>query len=162
METVIPRRKEQIFAGQHERGCKVQRIQAPKVTLDRECGGLFDECLIDLDDPECRPLPGQPPGGRGACGESDGTERLDEADATDVPTVGLGHRVADEVAERVFYVALYKRAGVEVELQRSASRSASTSDEALRLERTSFGARAGRAAAGARTRCHGGRPMCYK
>jgi hypothetical protein len=77
---------------------------------------------------------------------------LDEADAAHEPALGTVHSFEDGVAAGLGDVALYQRARIEVEVQRSASRSASTSPDALRSLLTGWGARLGRACAGATSR----------
>jgi len=81
-----------------------------------------------------------------------GPNRLDEPNATNEPAVSGLHRAADEVAARLRHVTLDQRAGVEVEAQRSRSRSANTSSDARREEVVNRGARAGWLRAGGVTR----------
>jgi hypothetical protein len=71
-------------------------------------------------------------GGSNAGGECDGANGLNEPTAADEPAICVPHRVTDELAVRLRDVALDERAGVQIEVQRSASRSASTTVEALR------------------------------
>jgi hypothetical protein len=130
----------------------MQGVQAAELTIDRQRGRMLDQILIDLDDAKRLPLLPD-----GACSrltgrEGDSTRGLNEADTTDKPAVGVVHRVANEVATRLSDIALYKRACVEIEIQRSASRSDSTSEEALRRDFTRRGARLGRVREGTTTR----------
>src|ERR1035438_398433 len=113
---------------------------------------MFGQALVHLDHAERRPLLAHGLGGCFACAQADGAAGLREADATHEPPVGAVHRVADELAAGLSDIALDQRAGVKVEVQRSASRSASTSEDALWAVSTSCGARLGRGRAGATNR----------
>jgi hypothetical protein len=134
------------------RSGQMQGVQTAQLTIHRHRGCMLDEILIHLDDPERRPfLADSPHGGLTGC-NGDSTSGLDEADTADKPPDGAIHRVSNELAARLGDVALDKRACIEIEVQRSASRSDSTSEEALRRDLTSRGARLGRAREGTATR----------
>src|SRR5919202_3984847 len=119
-----------------------------EIALERQRGGVLDKRLVDLDDSEGGPLVLDGLDRARPRDQADRPHSLDESGATDVPAVGFRHRSADKLALRLRDIALDERARVEVELQRSASRSESTSEEARRRDLASLGARLGRARAG--------------
>ena len=129
----------------------MQCVHAAKFSVDGEPGGVFDQPLLHFDNSERRPLIANDLGGSLASAQSDGSDGLDEADAAHEPVLGSLHSVEDEVASRLGDVALDQRARVKVEVQRSASRSANTSPEALRSLFTGRGV-LGRVRAGATNR----------
>lgn len=148
VEAMVPGDQEKIVLGEHQGGGEVQGVQAAQLALDSELGRLLDQALVHLDHGERWPLLAHGPRGCSACTQADGADTLHEADTTDEPSVGAVHRIADNVAAGLSDVALDQCARVEVEVQRSASRSASTSEDALRPLFTSRGARLGRAYTG--------------
>ena len=152
VQAAIPGGEEKILPGERESGGEMQGVQAVQPTVDRELGRPFDQALVHLDHAERGPLLAYGLGGCFACAQADGADALHEADTTHEPPVGAFHRVADDVAAGLSDVALDQRARVEVEVQRSASRSESTSDDALSRVLTSRGARLGRARVGATNR----------
>jgi hypothetical protein len=127
-------------------------IETAQLSADRKLGRGLDQTLINLDHTKRGPLFAYFPSRRLASAKGDSTSCLYEASAADEPPLGTVHRIADNVAARLSDVALDQRARVEIEVQRSASRSASTSEDALLRARTSRGARAGRARAGGSNR----------
>ncbi|HMH47438.1 MAG TPA: hypothetical protein VK538_06935, partial [Solirubrobacteraceae bacterium] len=126
----------------------MQRVEAAELEVHGERGAVLDQILIDLDNSERWPLFSDRFRSRLACGKGHCTSGLDETDTTDEPGVGAIHRTSQQVASRLSHVALDERACVEVEVQRSASRSDSTSEEALCRDFTRRGARLGRAREG--------------
>jgi alanine dehydrogenase len=151
-EPPVPGCNAQLSPRQQQRRRQVQRVEAPQGAGERERGGALSEVLVDLDDAERRPLLREPPHGRLARHQADGARGLDEADAAHEPPACHLHRRPNRVAARLRDVPLHQRTRIEVEDQRSSSRSASTSSEADRPARASRGARVGRARAGGTTR----------
>jgi hypothetical protein len=134
-------------------GCgKMERVQAAQVSIDGERGGVFSQSLVDLDDAERRPLFAHRPGCLPPGAQRNSTDSLSEPDAADEPAIGFLHGLADELAAGLGHIALDQSAGVQVQVPCSASRSASTSEEAGRRALTRRGACLGRARAGATRR----------
>ena len=152
VKAAVPRREHEILAGQHESGSEMERIEAAQLAVESKRGGVLGELLVKLEDPERGPL--VPDGlGRGETGdESDRADRLDEARPAHEPALGSLHRSMDVVGARLRDVALDQRTRVEVEVQRSASRSESTIADALRRALAGLGAWVGRAREGGTTR----------
>ncbi len=115
-------------------------------------GRRLGQRAVDFDDGERGPLVSECTPGGSPRGQAHGAEHLHEADATRVPPVRAGHRVADEIAAVLADVALHQRARVEVQAQRSASRSARTICDALRVPARRRGALAGCGREGGTTR----------
>ncbi len=130
----------------------MQRVEAAQLKAYGERGAVLDQILIDLDNSERWPIFSDCLPSRLTGGEGHSATGLDETDTTDEPAVGAIHCPPDEVAPRLSDVALDQRARVNVEVQRSASRSDNTSAEALRRDFTRRGARFGRAREGTVTR----------
>ncbi len=130
----------------------MQRVEAAQIVAKRESGGVLHQRLVDLDDGERGPLVLCGLGRTRCCGQPDHPDGLDEAEAADVPTVSLRHRVAHDVTALLGDVAPDERARVEVQPQRSASRSESTTEAASLPAAASFGARLGCARAGGTSR----------
>jgi hypothetical protein len=103
----------------------------------------FDQALVHFDHTERRPLLTHGSRSYLACAQANGADGLHKADTAHEPALGTVHNITDGVAARLGDVALDQRARIEVEIQRSASRSASTSPEALRSLFTGRGARVG-------------------
>lgn len=110
----------------------MQRVQTAELQIQRQRGAPLDQILVDLDDGERRPLPIERFRRGAPRRQSNSPHRLDVTDATREPTVSASHRVAYECAAGLGDIALDERARVEVQVQRSASRSERTSSEALR------------------------------
>jgi hypothetical protein len=152
MEATIPRGNDEIDVGEHKRRGEVQCVQAAKLSRHRKSSGMLDQVLVDLHDPKRQPLIFEGARGGASGGEANRPSGLDESNAAHEPTVGAVHRVTHEIAASLPHVALDERARVQIDVQRSASRSARTSDEALCRPRAKRGARFGRARDGARRR----------
>jgi hypothetical protein len=121
----------------------VQGIEAAEPMLDGQRRSVFSYAFVDLDDGERRPLLTKSLARRRATGELHGAQGLDKAHAADAPDIGLLHRVAQDIAVFLIQVALDERACVQIETQRSASRSESTSSVALVFALTMRGGRVG-------------------
>ena len=109
---------------------------------------MLHELLIDLDHGKRRPLRLHRPARSHAPRQANRTSRLEETDPAYEPRVGTTHQFAEPIAPGLGDVALDERACVEIEVQRSASRSERTSADALGRPFASRGARFGRAVAG--------------
>lgn len=145
---MVPRGEDEVLTGQQERGSQVERIEASEIVLERETGGVLDEWLVDLDNTERGPfIPDRLYRADVRC-TADGTNGLDVSGTTDEPSLGASHRVTDEFAALLSDVALDEGACIQIQVQRSASRSRSTSAEALTPLAASFGGRAGRTRVG--------------
>jgi hypothetical protein len=152
MKTAVPGGEDRIGGRKQQCRREVQSIEASQLSLHRQRGGVLDEGLIDLDDGEGRPLFPEAPRGRSARRERQSTGDLEETDPTDEPVVGVVHRRADRVAIGLSDVALDERARIQVQVQCSASRSESTTADALRCPFSSRGALLARARDGSITR----------
>ena len=141
VEPSVPGGENKIICRKHAGGSEVQRVQATQLVLDCERAGVLDQALIDFDDRESRPLFACGLRGSSSPREPDGADSLYVPHPTHEPGVGARHRVANKLALRLPDVAFDERARVEVEVQRSASRSARTSADALSRLLTSRGER---------------------
>jgi len=56
VEAAVPSREGESLPGKHESGGEVEGVEAPKIVLQGERGGVLRERLIDLDDAERGPL----------------------------------------------------------------------------------------------------------
>lgn len=148
MQSAVPCRDHQTLSGQYEGSGEMERVEASQVVCQCEVERVFDKLPIDLDHAERLPLRLHRPDRRGTCSESDGTSRFEEANSAGKPGLGAGHHFADLAAARLRHVSLDQRARVEIEVQRSASRSARTHADALADDFFSRGAREGAAVAG--------------
>ena len=52
VKTAIPGRQDQVLVGEHERGGKIELVEATQLAIDRECRSVFDKILVDLHDTE--------------------------------------------------------------------------------------------------------------
>lgn len=152
MEAAVPCGKRDLFEWKEQCSSQVQGIETAQVVVESEPGRLLDEFLVYLNHAKGWPLFAHCPRRAASDGQPHGPNRLDEPNATNEPAVSGLHRAADEVAARLRHVTLDQRAGVEVEAQRSRSRSANTSSDARREEVVNRGARAGWLRAGGVTR----------
>jgi hypothetical protein len=144
-KTPVPGRQNAI-SGRHDKcRCEVEGIERSQILSGRELGGAVDQALVHLHDVEERPLLAEPAGGTscGARGPGQRDQRLRVADPADMPCPRSIHRLQQLLAARLGDIALDERAGVEVEVQRSASRSSRTWREALRLAFEGAGLRRG-------------------
>jgi hypothetical protein len=114
MEPTVPGGQHEIVPGKDEGSGQMQRIQAAQVAFHRDRVRVFDQLLIDLDDPKRRPLLSDRRRWGGAGRQSDGTGRIHKADAADEPALGARHRVSNQVAAWLSDVALDQRARVEI------------------------------------------------
>ena len=99
----------------------MEGVEAAQALPHGECGCALDEALVDVDDLELRPLVAYRPGV--VAGQRDGTHDFDEADPADEPAFRVAHPGANGLRRRLVDVALDERARIEVEDQRSSSRS---------------------------------------
>ncbi len=148
VKAAVPSRYHEPIGREHERGREVQSIKAAQVAFASERRRMFHERLVDFDDAEGCPFPFERGGRARSADQADRPHRLDVAQPAHEPALGVLHRCPHDIAARFGHVALDECARVEVDVQRSASRSASTSAEALRSVVTMAGARAGRDRAG--------------
>jgi len=143
MESMVPCGESEILGREDEGRGQVEGVEAAEPVLEGKRQRAFGQWLVDLDDSEGRPLgPGRVPGG-GSADERHCPQGLDETDSTDEPSVGALHRVKDDDAPRLGDVPLDQGTGIDVEVQRPASRSAKITADALRGAPTSRGGRAG-------------------
>jgi hypothetical protein len=152
VEAAVPGGEDEVVLGEHAGGGEVQGVHAAQFAGDREFGGVFDQALVHFDHAERGPLLAHGRRSCRACAEADGANGLHEADTAHEPALGLVHDLVDSVAAGLGDIALDQRARVEVEIQRSDSRSASTNPDALRSLFTGCGARVGSARVGATSR----------
>jgi hypothetical protein len=152
MQTPVPGGNDDAVLWEQERRRKMKSVQAPEPSLDREPRCAFDQPLVNLDDGECRPLSLEGARRCPTTRQRERTRNLDESDTRYEPLVGVIHRVSNQVTAGLGHVALDECAGVQIEAQRSASRSESTSAEALRRALTRRGALEGRTRDGGATR----------
>ena len=104
---------------------------------------MVGKSLVDLYDAEGRPLVLHGSHRLRPRSQANRAHRLDKPDSAHEPPRGLGHRTGHDIAARFSHVPLDQSTRVEVEVQRSASRSASTSADALRRSGTGRGGRRG-------------------
>ena len=130
----------------------MKRVKRAQLVTAGELRRCFDEALINLDHGEGRPFVSDGPGAFLTNHETDRADRLDEGDAASEPQVGIAHRAAHDVAAHLGDVALHQSARVEIEVQRSASRSARTCALADPFAFTRRGARVGFGRVGGATR----------
>lgn len=145
MKPPIPTCENQICGGQRQGRGKVERIQAAKVVDARQRGRLIGKLPIHFDHVECRTLNIEFFDRRRSPGQANRPGGFDEPDAADEPAISIRHRAAYEFAALLGYVALDQRAGIEIEVQRSWSRSEMTAAEALVDAWASVGGQVGRA-----------------
>ncbi len=82
----------------------MQGIEAAQVVVKSEPCRVLDEVLVYL--PHCLCC-------AGSGGEADGTNRLDEADAADVPALCCLHLGANEITAGLRHITLDQCAGIE-------------------------------------------------
>jgi hypothetical protein len=84
----------------------MQGIQAAQLTIRGKVRGILNQPLVDLDHTERRPLPPDSGRGRSTYGQLYCTDRLHIANTTHEPSVSPIHRLAQNIATTLGYVAL--------------------------------------------------------
>ncbi len=130
----------------------MQSIEAAQLPLDSQRGRALDEILVDLDDAKRQPLVPKSPDWNSSSRQTNGRPGRNNAHTTGKPAASAVHRLADQTTPRLGDIALDERACIEIEVQRSASRSDSTSEDALRRAFTRRGALLGLAREGTTNR----------
>src|SRR5689334_21025111 len=105
---------------------------------------MFDEGLVDLDHVEGQPVRLDPLDALPTSRQTDGANRLHVANPTHRPRPGILHRGNHQLAAILLDIALDESARIEVEHQRSSSRSDKTSPDAERPVPNGRGERLGR------------------
>ena len=109
VEATIPRGEHEVDVGEHKRGGEVQCVQAAQLSLRRESCRSLDDVLVDLNDPERRPLLFERAGSRSSSGEANRPSGLDEPDAAHEPSVRTIHCATYHITSRLRYIALDER-----------------------------------------------------
>src|SRR5579884_2413589 len=152
VEPAVPGGQHEIVRRQGQGGGQVEGVEAAEIPGQGQLRCPLDQSLVDLHHAECPPLLAYRSSGRVAGGDPYGSNHLHEGDPADEPSVGCVHHLAYQVAPRLLDVALDEGAGVQIQVQRSASRSDRTTWDAERVALASRGARGGRARDGSERR----------